>query len=341
MEGLKQVFNQALRQLQRQSGIRTEIQNQVIRKSGQEDEDTNITISQRGIEHTFNVILKGEVREGQALGIVEKIGKKKDHWLLIARYITQPLKESFKSAGINYLEEAGNCFIHVPGIFIYITDQKVTPIRNTPGGKLWMTGGLKILLAIIDQPELLQATYREIAKAANIALGSVGPLLEELKEEGYMVHKDGSEVLTQKDKLIDRWAEIYHATLRPKLIIAKYRFLAEARFQQIEEGIYWGGEYAAAILTPRKINPEKYIIYTDRPGNELVKKLKIVPDDDGKITVLEKFWGDLPYKGRKHYLINMPNTVPALLIYADLFNDMDSRNREVAITIKKMYLNGE
>ncbi|WP_315819355.1 hypothetical protein [Paraflavitalea speifideaquila] len=139
--------------------------------------DARITIRFAGVEHTFNVELKGEVRQSQALRIIEQFGKNKNQWLLIARYIPLPLKDYFKGFGINYLELSGNCYINVKGIFIYVADQKVTSIREVARGKLWKSTGLKFLMAIINDPDLLEASYREIASAAGIALGNIGPLL--------------------------------------------------------------------------------------------------------------------------------------------------------------------
>lgn len=303
--------------------------------------DANLLMTIQDDEYRFNVEIKGEIRQNQALGIIEQFGKNKDSWLLVARYIPRPLKDYFKAFNINYLELTGNCYISRKGIFIYITDRKVTPIRETIEGKLWKPVGLKFLVAVISNPELLQASYREIAKTANIALGNIGPLFETLQKEGYAKKESNTIQLLNKSKLITRWTEMYHAILRPKLLKGKFRFLRpeqQLQWRQLEPfGIYWGAEPAAALLT-NHFRPEVFTIYTEKSGNDLLKQLKIVPDGNGNITVLDKFWGENFLDVNES---NETKVAPALVVYADLINGFDSRNQEIAERIKKKYLSDE
>jgi hypothetical protein len=57
-----------------------------------------------------------------------------------------------------------------------------------------------------------------------------------------------------------------------------------------------------------------------------------VPDDDGKIEVYQRFWtiGE-----------NGQQTVPSLLVYADLIYSGDPRNLETAQRIYERYLQNE
>ena len=69
--------------------------------------------------------------------------------------------------------------------------------------------------------------------------------------------------------------------------------------------------------------------------------LGIVSDKNGNVTILEKFWGE-PSRNKKVIKYrDKASPAPALLIYADLINDLDSRNREIAERIKEEYLNGK
>ncbi|ACU57517.1 type IV toxin-antitoxin system AbiEi family antitoxin [Chitinophaga pinensis] len=297
-----------------------------------------------GGEHHFNVEVKGEIRQSHALSIIERFGRNKNQWLLISRYIPQPLKEQFRKFGINYLELAGNCYIRSNGILIYVTEQKVTPTRVNVVGKLWKPSGLKFLLAIINTPTLLQASYRDIASAAGIALGNVGLLLGELQNSGYTKKVGNVEEIINYDQLVMRWTDMYHATLRPKLLLGRFRFLKpESMFGWEHFSLsetYWGGEPGAAILTGH-LTPEQFIIYTRKSPNELIKMLGIIPDSNGNITVFDKFWGEPPHSSENVTFSEKKHVVPPLLVYADLINEVDSRDYEVAGRIKKHYLNGK
>jgi hypothetical protein len=304
--------------------------------------DALITINFADIEHQFNIEIKGEVRQSQVLEIIEQFGKSKDQWLLIARYIPQPLKDYFKSLSINYLELAGNCYINVKGIFIYVADQKVTPIREIAIGKLWKPTGLKFLMVIINNPELLNTSYRDIAMSAGVALGNIGSLLKELGHAGFIKKSGNVVILLNREKLVTRWTEMYHTTLRPRLIKGRFRFIRAEGAKEWKElasaGVYWGGEPGAALLT-NHITPGHFTIYSDKSGNELLKMPGIFPDINGNITLLEKFWGQSHERKKNEQKDIKANAAPALLIYADLAHDLDSRNHEIAERVKKLCLN--
>jgi hypothetical protein len=220
----------------------------------------------------------------------------------------------------------------------------VTALREVAIGKLWKPTGLKFLMVIINNPELLEASYREIASAAGIALGSIGPLLAELRSGGYAFYKRNKLNLDNREKLITRWIEMFHAAFRPKLIKGNFRFLRAEAAKEWKNanypGIFWGGEPGAALITGHLV-PENFTIFTDKSGIELVKMLGIVSDKNGNVTILEKFWGE-PSRNKKVIKYrDKASPAPALLIYADLINDLDSRNREIAERIKEEYLNGK
>ena len=50
---------------------------------------------------------------------------------------------------------------------------------------------LRMIFALLCEPPLLDRSYREIATAAGIALGTVGPVLEDLRERRLLTDKDG------------------------------------------------------------------------------------------------------------------------------------------------------
>src|SRR5687768_1556621 len=120
-------------------------------------------------KHIFLVEVKNELRQTNIPPLLSKIGKNKENWILVSKYIPQPIKDQLKEQGINYLEAAGNCFINAGGLFLYINDRPVTASRQTTTGKLWKQAGLKFLLVIISSPALLNKPYRTIADAADIA----------------------------------------------------------------------------------------------------------------------------------------------------------------------------
>lgn len=285
----------------------------------------------------FWVAVKTELREQNLPRLLNQLQEETETWLLVARYIPRPVKETLKNKGINYLEAAGNCFIRKEGLFFYINDRMVTEQRQPKEGKLWKQAGLKFLFAVLIKPELLNMPYRKIAAITGVALGNIGPFIQELKEAGFV--KEGTKekqpflFLENTALLQQKWAELFNVILKPKLKQGTFRFLNKADQYEWEflpdHDFYWGGEIAGARLTDF-LQPEQLTLYTAKPKTAIMQQLKLVPDANGAVEIMEKFWNEaLDYK---------QGVVPPLLAYAELINSLDSRNRETAQRIKQKYL---
>jgi len=302
--------------------------------------DANIEMTLGNQSHIFFIETKNEIRQTHIPNIIEKFSREQNRWLLVAKYIPGPQKERLKAASINYIETAGNCYINVENLFIYINDKEVTPSRQTDTSKLWSAPGLKFLSIMLSKSIYLNAPYRQIAKAAGIALGNIGPLQEELKQEGYIASADQSPQLLNKEKLIQRWVELFHVVLKPKLTKGKFRFMREQQQKNWIDipvnGFKWGGEPGADILV-NYLEPQTFTIYTSKTTNEIVKQIKIIPDPEGNIEIYEQYWDEALLKD---YSIPEEVALP-LIIYAELMAGMDSRSWEIAARIKNRYLYGK
>ncbi len=292
----------------------------------------------------FLVEVKNEIREQNLPAILDQIGKNAREWLLVCQYIPKPVKEKLRKLGINYLETAGNCFIKKDSLFFYINDKAVTVHRQSTEGKLWNQAGLRFLFGILIQPKLLNTNYRQIARETKVGLGNIGPFIEELKHEGFL--KEGLEngrpilFLENKEQMQNKWIELFNAILKPKLKQGKFRFINKMDLQNwqkaptaIPHKFYWGGEPAGALLTGF-LKPEKFTIYTQENKTNIMKQLRLVPDKEGNVELMNIFW-ETP-------VLDILNTeikvVPPLLAYAELMTSLDSRNRETAHRIKQKYL---
>lgn len=322
----------AIQSLAKITGVQVKVLGQNMLESARQI-DARVLIASRAGQNEFKVEVKGEVRAAILPQILEKFRKDRDHWLFIAQYIPGPTKEQFRQNGINYLEASGNCFINAGQVYLFINDKAVKQVRKTAEGKLWKPSGLKLLFVMLQDPTLIGATYRELSEAAGIALGSIHPLLEEIRQEGWLDHdrRPDEQSHSQRERLATRWAEIYPVVLQPRLRIGMFRFLSPGSHwpRELPDGTYWGGEPAGELYTHRLV-PETFTLYTDRPATELVKKLRIVPDEKGNIAVYQKFWRDRPG------LAKIPGAVPPLLAYADLRNSSDSRAWETAEKLKSL-----
>ena len=116
----------------------------------------------------------------------------------------------------------GNLHIKDKQLNFFVKGKKSLNLRSKRvRGRAFNTAGLKLIFAIFSQPKLLYATYRDISNEVKIALGSVGPVMDDLYASGYILD-DGQRRLVNKNRLFERWVDGYLEKLRPKQILSCY-----------------------------------------------------------------------------------------------------------------------
>ena len=269
---------------------------------------------------------------GHVAGQKQRLGKP---GILVTRHVTPPMAERMKELNLAFIDTAGNAYINAPPLFVYIIGQKKKDIPE--GGKTtraFKPTGLKVVFALLCLPELVKAPYRDIARAADVALGTVGWVMNDLKKMNYIKDrgKHGRK-LFNVDKLIDTWIYAYARELRPKLYTGRYDTTKEDWWERAawrKTGTLLGGEPAAARLTDF-LKPEIITIYGNEEINKFLLKNHLIKDPQGKVEIFRRFWNfDYPW--------NYVELAPPLLIYADLIATADDRNIETARIIYDEYI---
>ncbi len=296
--------------------------------------DSAVQLSMNGKVYNFLVEIKNELREIHLPKIIDSLTTPPEKWLLVSQYISKPNRALLKERGINHLDASGNCYIRQGSLFLYINDAPVTAQRQVATGKLWKATGLKLVFALLQNPGLVYGTYREVANAAGIALGTMGPLLQELEKEGYIGKTQGGARLEHRERLLERWSENFSTNLRPKLLQGRFRFVLakdKANWRKLKAPhLWWGGEPAGGLLTGY-LHPEKFTLYSEMPKTEVLKQLRLMPDVNGEVELLTVFWNT------STTISDHAFCAPTMLVYAELNASLDSRNRETAQRIKEKY----
>lgn len=300
--------------------------------------DALIRVGSGGLGPEFYAFVRRRLTNdilGYEISRVREVGPRRG--VLVTNHVSPPQAEKLRRAGAQFLDAAGNAYLDDPPLYVLVTGRRRLPAE--PSGRAKATRAftmtwVKTVFALLCEPSLLKGTYREIAAAADIALGAVGEVIDNLKRAGYLVEKnEGGRGLLKRKDLIGRWVEAYPERLRPKLYMGRYSdekadWWKNARPES--EGGCWGGEVAAAKLTGY-LRPEVKTIYAPTKLARLQVKFRLQPDDKGDTEILKKFWdfgGGSP----------RPDTAPALLVYADLIASGDDRNIETAKIIYDRYL---
>ncbi|SDY29978.1 hypothetical protein SAMN04488069_107116 [Hymenobacter psychrophilus] len=264
-------------------------------------------------------------------------------FIVFLPYVTEEAGREMRRQGLCYADTAGNTFLHHPAadLFVLVQGQpkpkKDKPTADPAHGRAFRKSGLRVLFHLLTEPELVRQPYRAIAPRTATPVATVGLIMRDLTQQGYLLDEEPRQLL-RFDDLVRRWVEGYGDTLRPGLPAQRYRWTAPdtavGGWQNLLLGAntYWGGEPAAALLLNGYLLPEYFTLYSTatRPG--LMRQLRLVPDPTGNIEVLP------PFDDRLNFTQPTSNCVPPLLVYADLLLSGDARNREVAQQLYARYI---
>jgi hypothetical protein len=265
--------------------------------------------------------------------------------ILVTDHITPPVADRLREAGQQFIDIAGNAYLEAPGWLIYVVGRKAVqtgaPAHAARGGT---PAGLKVLFALLCEPALIDLSQREIAKQANVALGAIPNILNDLRDQGHVLVMPGIRRLNTNKRLLDEWAITYARTMRPKMLTAAYNAPTIADWENwvMDQGaMWWGGEPAAAIMTDY-LRPGVLTIYTEKLPAKFIHEHRLtkVPNDnrgrlEATVEVRKPFWGTALQQhydelGRPNMLGQPKQTVPPVLIYADLLATGDARCIETA-----------
>jgi len=246
--------------------------------------------------------------------------------ILVTRFVTPQMAEQLKTLNLPFIDTAGNAYLNQPQMFVYIKGCK---LQQPPSGervkRTFKAAGLQVIFALLCHPKLENKPFRKIAQMANVALGSVDAIIQDLKQMDYLIDMGNRKrQLVQKQKLLERWVIAYPEQLIPKLLLGKYQATNDNWWQQTDLNpfdAYWGGEVAAAKLT-QYLKPLITTVYTKPPLGQFLLEHRLKKHSHGNVEILDKFW--------QFEWSSQNRTVPSLLVYADLIATGNARNIEVA-----------
>jgi hypothetical protein len=259
--------------------------------------------------------------------------------MLVTDYISKELAAHCKNVGIQFIDTHGNAYLRAPGLFVFLTGEKSDrrQVSKAPKG-LTSQASLRVVLALLSKPELVNATYKEIAALAGVALGSAYNVLEDLERRGYLIAgTKHSRKLLEQERLIDEWATNFPTRLRPKLTSRRFKSQDPYWWKDAEISAFdsaWGSEVAAAKMV-KHLKPSGQTIYVDpkvwrNAVDTLAKQYRLRPDPYGSIEIVEKFWSP--------EIETRPGLAPPLLVYSDLLALLEPRAKETAAIIRENFI---
>ncbi len=289
--------------------------------------DAIVKVQWNDLDYYFAVEIKNIVTRA-ILGVaVKQLNLFQQKGMLVAKYINPRIADELKKMDIPFIDTAGNAYINEPPLFIYIKGNKPTDkdILAQPA-RIFRPTGLQVIFVLLCNPGLENRPLREIATKADVALGTVGWVMYDLRRMKYLIDTGPrNRRLVLKDNLLDRWIAAYPDQLRPKKMIGRFKADNPYWWENTdlkEINALWGGEVAANIMT-EYLRPQIITVYAKQPIGRFLLKNKLKNDVNGDIEILKIFW-----KFEQNRFHN--DLVPPLLIYADLMATGDTRNIETA-----------
>jgi hypothetical protein len=290
-------------------------------------EASMLKIKHEEIDLNFAVLVQPWAPQKDIDSLVAQAKSLSAKTILFADFINPVMAEKFRRRSISFVDCAGNLFIKDKALNFFVKGKKALNRRSRRvRGRAFNTAGLKLIFAIFNKPELLSATYRDISSEVNIALGSVGPVMDDLHASGYILD-DGHRHLVNKNRLFERWVDGYLEKLRPGQIISSYTAADVDWWKTADpaefEGM-WGGEVVIAKSTPFMV-PETVSVYfsSDKKAKEFSSYYGLKEDNEGDIGCYKTFWSNQ---------VGSTSVVSSMVMYADIVDSINPGSWDVAKT---------
>ncbi len=359
----KELLDLAIEAVRRETGLQLGVQKREVRI---ENKYIDALLCVEGHKDQLAVEIKKWAQHINLGAVINQVKELPMKGLLVADYVNPVMATKLKEQDIQFIDTTGNAYINLPPTYVFVKGNRKTTVTNLKGignktfganqprellkaGRAFQPTGLKVGYAFLCNPELINAPYRKIAVIADVAIGTIGWVIADLKDAGIILDKGkrkGRKIVNYK-KFLDRWVENYPVKLRRKLVIGEFRTKNQAWWKKInitKYGAYWGGELAAAKYT-KHLKPEIIFVYIKKEEvHNLLTRARLYKETldtnidmfekNANVIMLEPFWIEPFWNDKFRY----DGYVNPVLVYADLIATGDPRNLETANRIYEEHI---
>jgi hypothetical protein len=251
--------------------------------------------------------------------------------LLLANYLPDKIIGQLIAEQVEFIDTAGNMYLNSPAAYLLVRGNRL-PKPETTAKSAFTPAGLQLVYSLLQNPNTLNARYRELAEFAGISLGAVSSAIQNLHNSGHLQKsRSGGYQIISYPKLLSFWEMGYAEKLRNQLLIGNFTSGTKRSFPQLADDIQQntmedyliGGELGAAIAI-NYLQPTRATLHV-KNHRQVILKLRLRPDSNGEVTILEQFgtqnaWNNDEFK----------HLVDPLLIHGELLTENDGRLRETA-----------
>jgi hypothetical protein len=265
--------------------------------------------------------------------------------MVFARYIPRPTGERLATAGINFVDEAGNIHLRLGDDYHTLLLGKHQD-RPEPEEKRISAAAVQMFFAFLARPETIQWPARRLAETAGVSKTAASDARRRLVAEGILRRQSARGYqLAAASQLEERFLQGYSRILRPHLRLGRVRardrdpeaFVERLSAVAKRHNLQWAltGGAGAYELDPF-YRGEETPVFLSSYGQVLQRELMLLPDRQGPITLLRLFGPQVIWAGATRRPIADP-----WLLYAELLQGSDDRALEAAKEIRNKYLHHE
>ena len=345
----QEILDRALQAVERETGLRLQVTQKDVHHG---DQRMDAVVQLAPDNQTFIAEVKRWAQHANLGALIHQIQQLPEKGLLVADYVNPQMAGKLRGQNVQFIDTAGNAYINQPPVYVYVTGNrqdgpqtKATAFK-TGTKRAFEPTGLKVIYAFLCDPTLVNAPYREIAQKAGVALGTVGWVINGLKDADLIIDKGNGRRIANYRKLLDRWVETWPEKLRPKYLLGAFAADDPYWWKAVEirelRG-YWGGEVAAAKYTDY-LKPKVATVYLpEQQRPQLLREARLkkatdgTGDTAGTVLIYRPFW---PEEFAALYAREGQGLVHPILVYADLIATGDPRNMEAARKLYDEYIAG-
>jgi len=255
--------------------------------------------------------------------------------VLVTEYASPPLADYLKQTDTAFVDTAGNCYLNLPGLFLFVKGNKrPQSAPEEERNRAFTRSGLRVIFSLLTNPGHENRPFRDIAAEAGVSLGTVNWVMRGLKAERYLIEMEhNNRRLRLRRSLFHEWVTSYPRDLRPKAFIGRFSAPGQDWWNDPTPGVkgsWWGSEIAAARLAANFL-PMTASIYVDGDPAQLIAQRQLTKEPLGNVELLQTFWKP----GARD---DEMGTVHPLLICADLISSGEPQNVAAATEIEQKHL---
>lgn len=274
-------------------------------------------------------------------GIAKEVLLQGKKLLLLARYIPLPTAQRLVEAGVEFVDLSGNIHIDMaPGYHWTVLGNRERTIAGRPPVQTPAT--LQVLFAMAASLSPEKWTVRELAAKAGVSKSKAARTRKDCLKDRTIRDLGDSYRISDPQELADQLLSGYRQTLRPKLMIGRFRAqqrALEGFLGQLREATRPGDpKYAlsggaAAYRLQGFYSGPSATVFVQWSTEDLLRRLRLLPDRDGPITLLRGF-GEMVF----WRTVDAVPLAHPWLIYAELMFEPDPRAHEAAAELRQEYL---